>query len=82
MKHVRPLSFGNVAERDVLAMWNDTGARAFRENVLGYDYPFCYDCNVALCDDVREEDFTQDCHMSAVPCGACLWSTGVFQCLR
>jgi putative metalloenzyme radical SAM/SPASM domain maturase len=82
VKHVKPLSFGNLAERDVLDIWNDAAARAFRENVLRYDYPFCYDCNVALCDYVQGEDFTQDCHMSAVPCGACLWSTGVFQCLR
>jgi hypothetical protein len=50
VKHVKPLSFGNLAERDVLAIWNDAAARAFRENVPRYDYPFCYDCNVALCD--------------------------------
>ena len=49
---------------------------------LLHDYPFCYDCTVALCDYQQGEDFTQDCYMCTVPCGACLWSTGVFQCLR
>jgi putative metalloenzyme radical SAM/SPASM domain maturase len=82
VKRVKPLSFGNLAEADVLAIWNGADALAFREGVLRYDYPFCYDCNVALCDYVQEEEFTQDCHVNTVPCGACLWSTGVFQCLR
>jgi putative metalloenzyme radical SAM/SPASM domain maturase len=81
-KHVKPLSFGNLAEGEALALWNGPPARAFREAVLRYDYPFCYDCTVALCDYQQDEDFTQDCYMSPVPCGACLWSTGVFQCLR
>jgi putative metalloenzyme radical SAM/SPASM domain maturase len=81
-KHVQPLAFGNLAEEDVLAIWNGGGARAFRENVLKYDYPFCYDCNVALCNYVQEEEFSGDCYLSTVPCGACLWPTGVFHCLR
>jgi putative metalloenzyme radical SAM/SPASM domain maturase len=82
VKHVKPLSFGNLADGDVLAIWNSAASRAFRESVLRYDYPFCYDCNVALCDYAQEEEFTQDCHVNTVPCGSCLWSTGVFQCLR
>jgi hypothetical protein len=50
--------------------------------VLRYDFPFCYDCNHALCDYVQDGDFTQDCHLNTVPCAACLWCTGVFQCLQ
>jgi putative metalloenzyme radical SAM/SPASM domain maturase len=80
-KHVKPWSFGNVADRDVLALWNGAAARAFREEVLRYDQPFCYDCTVALCRYQEDEDFTHDCQLNTVPCGACLWSTGVFQCL-
>ena len=81
-KRVKPLSFGNLADADVLEIWNGAAARTFREAVLKYDYPFCYDCTFALCDYQQGPEFTQDCYMSAVPCGACLWSTGVFQCLR
>jgi putative metalloenzyme radical SAM/SPASM domain maturase len=80
-KHVEPVSFGNLVDRDVLTIWNDARARRFRGDVLRYDYPFCYDCNVALCNFSQDEEFAGDCHGSAVPCGACLWSTGVFQCL-
>lgn len=81
-KQVEPKSFGNLADQDVLAIWNSPRARAFRGEVLKYDYPFCYDCNVGLCSFAQDEEFEGDCHASEVPCGACLWSTGIFQCLR
>ena len=82
VKNVQPRSFGALAQRDILAIWNDEAARGFREAVLKYDFPFCYDCNHALCDYVQDEEFTQDCHLNTVPCAACLWCTGVFQCLQ
>ncbi len=82
VKNVQPRSFGNLAQRDILEIWHDPAARSFREAVLRYDFPFCYDCNHALCDYVQDEEFTQDCHLNTVPCAACLWCTGVFQCLQ
>jgi hypothetical protein len=81
VKHVQPRSFGNVGERDLLALWSGAAARGFREEVLRYEFPFCYDCNLALCDYAQPGEFVHDCHVGAVPCGACFWSTGVFQCL-
>jgi putative metalloenzyme radical SAM/SPASM domain maturase len=79
---VRPRTFGTAAE-GVLAVWNGAEWRSFRDAVLRYDYPFCHDCNHALCDFVSgAEEFAQDCHLGTVPCGACLWPTGLFQCLR
>ena len=82
VKKVQPRCFGNLAERGIVALWEDEAARSFREAVLRYDFPFCYDCNHALCDYVQDEEFTQDCHLNTVPCAACLWCTGVFQCLQ
>ncbi|HEX9290248.1 MAG TPA: radical SAM/SPASM family putative metalloenzyme maturase [Anaeromyxobacteraceae bacterium] len=82
VKNVVPKSFGRLSDRDVLSVWNDRPARSFREGVLRYDFPFCYDCNHALCDHVQDGEFTEDCHLSTVPCAACLWCTGVFQCLQ
>jgi len=82
VKNVKPRSFGNLSSRDVISLWNDTPARSFREGVVRYDFPFCYDCNHALCDYVQDEEFTQDCHLSTVPCAACLWCTGIFRCLQ
>jgi putative metalloenzyme radical SAM/SPASM domain maturase len=77
-KQVKPWVFGNLRDRDILALWNDPASRAFRERVLGYKFPFCFDCGFALCDYVGEEEFEQDCYLGQVPCGACLWCTGLF----
>ena len=80
-KRVKPWILGNVRDRDILAIWNDGASRSFRERVLGYQFPFCFDCGFALCDYVSEEEFEQDCYLGQVPCGACLWCTGLFHCL-
>lgn len=81
-KKVKPWVLGNVRDRDLLAIWNDAASRTFRERVLGYKFPFCFDCGFALCDYVSEEEFEQDCYLGQVPCGACLWCTGLFHCLQ
>jgi putative metalloenzyme radical SAM/SPASM domain maturase len=81
-KKVKPWVLGSLAERDILAIWNDEGFRTFRQRVLGYKFPFCFDCGFALCDYVGEEEFEQDCYIEQVPCGACLWCTGLFHCLQ
>ncbi len=80
-KQVKPWVLGNVRDRDILDIWNDAASRSFRERVLGYQFPFCFDCGFALCDYVSEEEFEQDCYLGQVPCGACLWCTGLFHCL-
>ena len=81
-KTVRPQSFGNIHDAGILETWNGQPWRAFRGDVTRYDFPFCYDCNLAMCDYVQDGDFEQDCHLVQVPCAACLWCTGPFQCLR
>jgi len=80
-KRVAPLAFGNLKERDIAEIWNGAGFGRFRGEVVRYEYPFCHDCNAALCTDVREE-VVEDCHLGSVPCAACMWCTGVFQCLQ
>jgi MoaA/NifB/PqqE/SkfB family radical SAM enzyme len=82
VKYVRPESFGSLEEQSLLSIWNAPVFQAFRQGVLKYDFPFCYDCSVALCDYTQFENFEQDCHISSVPCGACLWCTGLFRCLQ
>ncbi len=81
-KHVKPWAFGNLAESDIIEIWNDWKYRSFRDNVLRYNFPFCFDCGFALCDYVQTEDFEQDCYVESVPCGSCLWCTGLFRCLQ
>ncbi len=81
-KRVRPWVLGTLRERDILDIWNDEGSRSFRARVLGYRFPFCFDCGFALCDYVGGEEFEQDCYIEQVPCGSCLWCTGLFRCLQ
>jgi len=78
---VQPRVFGNLAEESLLEIWNGTGFRSYRENVLKRDYPFCPGCPTAPCDYIQAEPFAQDCYLNSEPCGACLWSSGLFQCL-
>jgi len=80
-KKVKPHAFGNLRDRDIMQIWNGPDFGDFRGEVVQYDYPFCHDCNAALCSDVRGEEVT-DCHLGAVPCAACMWCTGIFQCLQ
>jgi putative metalloenzyme radical SAM/SPASM domain maturase len=79
---VQPKVFGQLAERDILEIWNDAGFRTFRENVIRYDYPHCTSCSLAPCDYVQTESFEQNCQVGKEPCGSCLWCMGLFQCLR
>ncbi|MCM2358043.1 MAG: radical SAM/SPASM family putative metalloenzyme maturase [Geobacteraceae bacterium] len=81
-QQVYPKVFGNLEREGILNIWNGPAYRSFRENVLGYDYPDCSSCGLAPCDYVQTEAFEQDCHIKEVPCGACLWCMGVFQCLQ
>ncbi|MGE5237659.1 MAG: radical SAM/SPASM family putative metalloenzyme maturase [Chloroflexota bacterium] len=81
-KNVEPVVFGSVADEDLQSVWNVSAFRSFREEVIRYDFPFCFDCNFALCDLVQTGHFEQDCHIGTVPCGACMWCTGLFNCMR
>lgn len=81
-QQVQAKVFGNVNEQPVLDIWNGQPFRSFREGVIAYDYPHCSSCNLAPCDYVQTELFEQDCHIREVPCGACLWCTGIFQCMK
>ena len=80
-QQVQAKVFGNVNEQEILEIWNSQQFCTFREGVIAYDYPHCSSCNLAPCDYVQTEQFAQDCHIRGVPCGSCLWCTGIFQCL-
>ena len=81
-KRIKPWVIGSLRDRDILSIWNDAASGSFRERVMAYKFPFCFDCGFALCDYVGEEEFEQDCYIEPVPCGACLWCTGLFHCLQ
>jgi putative metalloenzyme radical SAM/SPASM domain maturase len=80
-KYVNPKSFGSLAEKGVLEIWNDPEYRSFREEVVRHEYPYCTNCNLLPCEYVYCEEFEQDCFTNTVPCGDCFWCMGLFQCL-
>jgi len=80
-QEVQPKVFGTLENEGILEIWNSPDYRRFREQVTGYGYPTCAGCSLAPCDYVQTDRFEQDCHIGEVPCGACLWCMGVFQCL-
>ncbi len=80
-KEVKKVSFGNINTEHPLDIYNKQLYKRFREDVARYGYPYCYDCNFALCDLMELEDFSYDCYSNAVPCGACLWCGDLFNCL-
>jgi putative metalloenzyme radical SAM/SPASM domain maturase len=81
-QQVQSKVFGTLTDRSILEIWNSPEFADFRRSVLEYDYPACSGCGLAPCDYVQSPEFQQDCHIRSVPCGACLWCAGVFNCLR
>lgn len=82
-KQVYPRRFGSLAETPLEEMWDGEAWRAFRDEVLAYDYPDCTNCPTVPCDDITGTfgDFEMDCHGVTVPCGHCPWCLGGVQCL-
>lgn len=68
---------GNVADRDLLDLWNDPKYVAYRERLQTFAFAprtFCGGCELA---EANEED----CLGNEFPaCGGCLWAQGVIQC--
>lgn len=80
-KSIKRWTFGNIKQNNPLNMLNSEDYLNFVNSVLKYDFPYCYDCNFALCDLMELEDFIYDCYANDVPCGACLWCGGLFYCM-
>lgn len=82
-KHLHQRTFGSIARKDILAIWNSAEYREFRQSVLNYDYPFCHSCSLGPCPDITGEShpFINDCFGTAVPCGHCLWCFDAIRCL-
>jgi len=80
-KQVAHKIFGNLAETPLAAIWNAPAYRQFRADVLARRYPHCPGCNVYPCEDIDRADFEYDCYGETVPCGDCLWSMGLLQCM-
>lgn len=81
-KKVSSVSFGSVLEQELLDIWNSEKYAEFRQRTERFDFPPCGDCNYnEACNFIIGESFEQDCYLNPQPCGDCLWSRGVLQCL-
>ena len=80
-KSVAQRIFGDLSQESILDVWNGQKYRQFRADVLQGRYPHCPGCNVYPCEDIDSVDFENDCYGETVPCGDCLWSMGLLQCM-
>jgi putative metalloenzyme radical SAM/SPASM domain maturase len=80
-KQVARKVFGDLAHDSLAAIWNSPAYQGFRLDVMRKRYPHCPGCNVYPCEDINSLDFEYDCYGETVPCGDCLWSMGLLQCL-
>jgi putative metalloenzyme radical SAM/SPASM domain maturase len=80
-KRVSPRYFGHLAQTPLLHIWNSPAYKRFRAEVLERGYPHCPGCNVYPCDEIETTEFEFDCYGETIPCGDCLWSWGLLQCM-
>lgn len=80
-KQVAQRIFGDLSQESILDVWNRQEYKQFRGDVLRGRYPHCPGCNVYPCEDIDSIDFENDCYGETVPCGDCLWSMGLLQCM-
>ncbi|EFL52392.1 Radical SAM domain protein [Solidesulfovibrio fructosivorans JJ]] len=80
-KQVAQRVFGDLSRKSIFDIWNNKEYKQFRADVLRGRYPHCPGCNVYPCEDIDSVDFENDCYGETVPCGDCLWSMGLLQCM-
>lgn len=80
-KQVAHKVFGDLSQDSLSEIWNSSKYKAFRSDVMQKRYPHCPGCNVYPCEDINSIDFEYDCYGETVPCGDCLWSMGLLQCM-
>jgi putative metalloenzyme radical SAM/SPASM domain maturase len=80
-KRVLPRYFGQLPKDSIMDIWNGPAYREFRAAVVRRGYPHCPGCNVYPCVDIETTGFEFDCYGETIPCGDCLWSMGLLQCM-
>ena len=80
-KQVAHKVFGDLSRDSLSTIWNSSAYKTFRSDVMRKRYPHCPGCNVYPCEDINCIDFENDCYGETVPCGDCLWSMGLLQCM-
>ncbi len=75
-KKIHSYLCGNLAEKSLNEIWNESRYAAFRKRVREFDFPPCTDCSCELSKTNKE-----DCYGNPFPvCGDCLWARGIIRC--
>lgn len=77
-RHNKSYSFGNIAERGLLDVWNAPDYTSFREKVAKFDFSPCHVCGGCGYSGENSEDCGGNTHPAT--CGGCLWAQGIIQC--
>ncbi|OFX27068.1 MAG: hypothetical protein A2041_14750 [Bacteroidetes bacterium GWA2_31_9b] len=72
-KSIRQYSFGNVINKTILQLWDDSRYVSFRNKIHNNHIPSCPDCDlVDGCGLVHDTEF--DCEGVSPSCSDCMWS--------
>lgn len=73
----REFFVGDVQEKDLSQIWNETSYRELRKRLQDFDFSPCAFCN--SCE--MANDNMEDCFGNLQPtCGGCLWGRGLIRC--
>ena len=76
-RRVQAYHVGNLRTQSLPDIWNDEEYAAFRERVVGFEFPPCVYCNGCELAGTNQED----CYGNMPPtCGGCLWAQGFIRC--
>jgi len=79
-REVSSWSLGNINEKNLIEIWNSQEYANLRKSVDKFAYPHCLDCPAyGSCGFL--DRFEGDCFGNEEPCGDCLWSRNLMQCL-
>jgi MoaA/NifB/PqqE/SkfB family radical SAM enzyme len=68
---------GNIADTELLELWNDPDYISYRTRIQRFAFAPCTYCGGCDLSEANEED----CFLTEFPaCGGCLWAQGVIQC--
>ncbi|RMF96338.1 MAG: radical SAM protein [Candidatus Schekmanbacteria bacterium] len=75
------LYFGNIKEKPVEEIWNNSKYKSLRDKVKRFDFPNCLDCSGYDSCGYFKDNFDYDCYGNEEPCADCLWSKNILHCL-
>jgi tungsten cofactor oxidoreducase radical SAM maturase len=77
-KQVSRYTLGGIDEQSLLEIWTGEAYCRFRNEVRGYQFPSCPDCDLRETCDLREQN--EGCWGWNPSCADCLWAQDIVRC--